>query len=277
LRKVRLDRGLSLEAVAARTKINQHLLEDLERNDLTRWPAVRFYQESYLRSYAAAVGLNPQHVIERFRSEYPAPDAAAVAPHEPQRSASPWLVFTAVGVGAVIVTVALVSRDPVARAPQSQSAETVQAEGVRSTSGEAAYAAPSEAAPTAQAVDQVAPVAPTPAAVQPPPAAQTPSVARTPAPETPLPDASPSAAARPVEDSVPVVRDTDGELMIDSTPSGARVTVNGIFRGNTPVRVQFLPPGTYTIRIIGTGVPIEERRVTLTPAKPSANLSVVLE
>ena len=87
LRATRISRDISLDAVAARTKIKRDFFQDLERNDLSKWPANRFYQESYLRAYATAIGLDPRDVVERFRRELdvPEPPKPAAVPLAPQR------------------------------------------------------------------------------------------------------------------------------------------------------------------------------------------------
>lgn len=58
------------------------------------------------------------------------------------------------------------------------------------------------------------------------------------------------------------------ELLIISDPSDASVTVNGIGRGRTPARVQYLPLGSYTIRLVRSGCESRERVVTLTAEQP---------
>ena len=70
LRAARLGRNITIEAVAARTKLNPGFFRDLERDDLSKWPANQFYRESYLRGYAEAVGLDPADVIDAFRREF---------------------------------------------------------------------------------------------------------------------------------------------------------------------------------------------------------------
>ena len=68
----------------------------------------------------------------------------------------------------------------------------------------------------------------------------------------------------------------EGELVITSTPRGAHVTVNDIGRGSTPVRVRFLPAGSYTVRFIRPGHPSVTRRVTISPDQPRAAVSADL-
>ena len=68
----------------------------------------------------------------------------------------------------------------------------------------------------------------------------------------------------------------EGELVITSTPRGAHVTVNDIGRGSTPVRVRFLPPGSYTVRFVRSGHPTVTRRVTISADQPRAVVSAAL-
>ena len=44
LRAARLGRNITIEAVAARTKLNPGFFRDLERDDLSKWPANQFYR-----------------------------------------------------------------------------------------------------------------------------------------------------------------------------------------------------------------------------------------
>jgi cytoskeletal protein RodZ len=68
----------------------------------------------------------------------------------------------------------------------------------------------------------------------------------------------------------------DGELQIDSIPSGTRVVVNGIARGATPVRLRFLPIGSYTIRLVRDGYESGELSATLTSEQPVRSVSITL-
>lgn len=72
------------------------------------------------------------------------------------------------------------------------------------------------------------------------------------------------------------VREIEGELWIVSTPPEAFVAVNGIGRGKTPVRVRYLPLGSYTIRAVHPGYKSVETRVKLSPEQPNRTVSVVL-
>ena len=235
IRTARLARHLTHETVAARAKIKLHLLEDLERNDLTRWPSDRFYREHLLRAYAAVIGLDQQRIVNQFRAEYPEYQPPIVV-QRPERSPRLWLPVA--GTCSVLLIGGFAAAVPVfERATRRPEAVT---------------------SPATTAAEVVAPTI-TASASAPIPVVMQSSI--------PAQD-----AAAPV----PEAKATDGELAISSNPAGARVTVNGIARGNTPVRVRFLPPGTYTIRVIETGYSIAERRTTLTPERRRASVMVSL-
>jgi hypothetical protein len=69
---------------------------------------------------------------------------------------------------------------------------------------------------------------------------------------------------------------TDAGLLIHSTPAGARVTIDGVDRGTTPVAVRGLALGTRLVGISRVGYETAERLVTLTPSRPSRTLDVDL-
>jgi cytoskeletal protein RodZ len=84
-------RGLAREEVARRTKLAPAVVEALESGDAERMPP-RAYLLGYLRSYAAAVGLDPDEVVLRWQeSEGGAAPAAAA----PRRRRATWLVAAA--------------------------------------------------------------------------------------------------------------------------------------------------------------------------------------
>ena len=78
LRREREHRGISLDAVAEQTKINVALLAGLERGDLTRWPT-GIFRRAFVRSYAAAVGLDVDHVSSLFSQRFPEDDEGVVS------------------------------------------------------------------------------------------------------------------------------------------------------------------------------------------------------
>jgi transcriptional regulator with XRE-family HTH domain len=76
LRHARERAGLTLESIAATTKISRSRLEALERNDLTRWPR-GIYRRSFVRAYAVAIGLPPEPLLGDLLRLFPEPG------HEP--------------------------------------------------------------------------------------------------------------------------------------------------------------------------------------------------
>jgi transcriptional regulator with XRE-family HTH domain len=93
LRRIRLQRGVSLEALTRSTNVGMALWQGLERNDLGRWPK-GIYARGYVREYALAIGEDPEAVVDEFCRCFPEGEQRVVAPiHEPERVAvhgSPW-------------------------------------------------------------------------------------------------------------------------------------------------------------------------------------------
>jgi transcriptional regulator with XRE-family HTH domain len=65
LREQREHLGITLDAIAASTKIKSSLLAGLERGDVSRWP-VGIFQRAFVREYARAIGLPPEPVVAEF-------------------------------------------------------------------------------------------------------------------------------------------------------------------------------------------------------------------
>lgn len=117
LRAAREAKGVSLEDISRATLIDLKYLEAIERGEEYVLPAA--YVRAFIREYAAAIGLDPTEVMNKFdQTSRPstgegappnaAPIAATPAPpvqHDPHR---PWwenrfLLFALVGVAAVCV------------------------------------------------------------------------------------------------------------------------------------------------------------------------------
>jgi len=65
LRAHRERQGLTLEALAESIKIKRSLLDDLERNDVSRWPP-DIYGRALVREYAKSIGLPADDVVRQF-------------------------------------------------------------------------------------------------------------------------------------------------------------------------------------------------------------------
>ena len=86
LRERREHLAIALATIAQETKIKASLLDGLEHDDLSHWPS-GIFRRAYVRSYAAAIGLNPDVVLQEFLALYPdRPDrfaAETVSPPAP--------------------------------------------------------------------------------------------------------------------------------------------------------------------------------------------------
>ena len=61
----RESQGLSLQAIATKTKISVTVLEAVERNDFSRLPG-GIFGRSFIRAYAIEVGLDPDIAVSGF-------------------------------------------------------------------------------------------------------------------------------------------------------------------------------------------------------------------
>ena len=245
LRAARLRRNIALNAVAAHTKINVAFLQDLERNDLSKWPANQFYRESYLRAYAVAIGLDPREVIEHFRREFQTAGGSSTAlPSTRPRRLTPVTIPIILAVTFAVAYTIARSLAPVAPAPARVIPETRSAP-LAIDAGQPSLIETSESAPSAAARSSIE------------------------LPAQPMPETTTTSTSGAGE--------IDGELTIESTPSGARVLVNGLNRGITPVTVRYLPAGAYTIRVIHPGLPGVTRRATISAQRRRVTVSVEFE
>jgi hypothetical protein len=72
MRRQRECLGIPLTTIAEQTKIKLVLLEALERGDVSRWPS-GIFRRSFIRSYARAIGLDPDSLVREFLERYPDP------------------------------------------------------------------------------------------------------------------------------------------------------------------------------------------------------------
>src|SRR5688572_17986363 len=134
LKAARVAKGVSLEQIAASTKINVSLLKGLESGDLSRWPT-GLYRRSYLRDYVRAVGLPITSTVAEFVRLFPDADDAKVEDSVPtDGAATPLLSLTLVDDRA----------DRVAQAGRRISAAGLDAALVTTLSGTAALLIPAD-------------------------------------------------------------------------------------------------------------------------------------
>jgi transcriptional regulator with XRE-family HTH domain len=76
LRRERERRGISVETLAAATKVGADLWEALERNDFSRWPS-GIFARAFIRDYARVLGLDPEELVDEFCRLFPVGDRRA--------------------------------------------------------------------------------------------------------------------------------------------------------------------------------------------------------
>jgi|RhiMetdeSRZDD1v2_1073273.scaffolds.fasta_scaffold104632_2 helix-turn-helix protein/GAF domain-containing protein len=92
LRLQRERQQVALATIAEQTKIKLSLLEGLERDDVSHWPE-GIFRRAFVRSYARAIGLEPDVVVREFLALHPdsvevIPDVFAAAPSPGSASVS---------------------------------------------------------------------------------------------------------------------------------------------------------------------------------------------
>jgi cytoskeletal protein RodZ len=72
LRRRREEQDITLSTIADQTKIKLSLLDALERDDVSQWPA-GIFRRAFIRAYAHAIGLDPDVVVREFLEIHPDP------------------------------------------------------------------------------------------------------------------------------------------------------------------------------------------------------------
>jgi transcriptional regulator with XRE-family HTH domain len=65
LRRLRLQRGVTIEQIATLTRLPGALFAGLESNNFSRWPT-GLYARAYVRQYAVAIGADPDATVDEF-------------------------------------------------------------------------------------------------------------------------------------------------------------------------------------------------------------------
>jgi len=76
LRSERERRGISIETIAAVTKVGADLWLGLERNDFSKWPT-GIFARAFIRDYAKAIGLDGDELVDEFCRLFPQGDRRA--------------------------------------------------------------------------------------------------------------------------------------------------------------------------------------------------------
>lgn len=76
LKAEREQRGISLDALAAATKVSVDLWQAMEKNDFSRWPS-GIFARAFVRDYARTVGLDADAVVNDFCRSFSVGDRRA--------------------------------------------------------------------------------------------------------------------------------------------------------------------------------------------------------
>jgi cytoskeleton protein RodZ len=252
LRDGRERRGLTLDQIASATRIPRRHLDALEHGDLTVIPN-GMYRRAEVRAFADAVGLDRNLALahlEQALDHVPAePQPKGLSPAPPDRR---WIAYAALGVlAAATLFVARWQWAPMLTATQSRTVD-----------------APAPVAAAPSAIDTPA----TPSAAQ-PPAQQAPASSdAAPAPRT----AAVAAAANAPSTATDVKSSASQALTVTSAPLGARVLVDGIGWGRTPVTIRHVAPGDRRVRVVLDGFVSDERRVRMSGTRDETTVHVEL-
>jgi len=261
LRRAREQRGLTIQQIHATTRIPVRHLEALERDDFHVIPG-GMYLRAEIRTYADAVGLN-RNVALGYLQPAPAPPPPAVAaPDTAQPSSRRSGVGRTVTVAACVVVAGAIVLWRLDRNARQSRPVPVVADAPAATEPVRTAPVVADAPATAEPVRRSV----APASIEAPPAAAAaPQLAVAPAPpgttsgttgSVPVP-VSESAVANP--DQPPTPSAGGPELEIVSEPAGARVTIDGVGWGVTPLTIRYLPPGNKQLRVTRDGFAAEER------------------
>jgi cytoskeleton protein RodZ len=247
LRQAREHRGVTLEQIARETKIPSWHLDALEHGELAAVPG-GVYRRAEVRAYAQVVGLDQRVALEQLEHalEVPGQGPQAVATPPSRRAPSARLIaIAAIAIG-LTASIAYVvwTRAAVDRAAAGTAVAVQSIDGAGATASAAAPAAPQ-------------------------------SSERNDAPAGTLEQAQPAAAVDATAKPVPPAA-ADGTLIVTTEPEGARVTVNGIGRGVTPLTVSYLPFGDVRVRISKDGYRSEERVVQFEPQRAAISMHVTM-
>jgi cytoskeletal protein RodZ len=126
LKAAREEKGLSLEDIAAQTRIPQRHLESIEVADWEKLPAPT-YTVGFAKSYASAVGLERTEIGNQLREEmggqrFASSQAEVIEAADPARTMPKWLVISAViAVILLIIVMSMLNRRSLEQQPQTAS------------------------------------------------------------------------------------------------------------------------------------------------------------
>jgi cytoskeletal protein RodZ len=229
LRDARERRGLTIQQIARETRIPWRHLDALEHGNLDAVPG-GVYRRAEIRAYADAVGLDRTLALTQFEqaleSANSKPQTTVEAAPSSDRMRISWTALGAIGVVAAATMFAVSLRG-------------------------------GDRPETAATPPSVTPAQTTPAVT--PAVSANPAASAALAKSAAVPTAT-DAPRRVASTNVPVAA---AALTITSDPPGARVMVDGIGRGATPITLDNLATGATRIRVIKNGYVSLERDVRI--------------
>ena len=261
LRIARDQRGLTLQQISELTNIQLAHLEAYERDDLAG-TVPGMYQRAEIRAIADAVGLDSRAAL--MAAERPAQRVDITA-----ELADVAASLTVLPADAVLPTDAqpaiAPAAAPVAHRPPAR----------RSMKGDVAVALLTVVVIALAWFTFRTPHA-SQVAQQPRPA---PSSVSSSAPARPAaPQPAPSVAIDPtVKHTVAEAPPVSPSLRVITEPAGARVTVDGVGWGLTPVTIRYLPAGSKRIRVTRDGYAAREQVVAIAADQPQTIVRLALQ
>ena len=252
LRKHREGRKISLQQIATRTKVMAARFEGLERGEIRGWPS-GIYRRGMIRAYASAIGLEPDEILRDFEILYPEFEPIIPISEQKLQPAVPQPARSTLPATPDVSSAA-------ARFPRSIAAVALGVVVGAAAATLILWSSPSrESTPTEQ---EIAPAAETSAVPHAAPSDDTPTAATAGAGEP-----------TPQTDVVPAAR-VETTLTVTSDPPGARVTVDGVGWGSTPITIRYLESGSKRIRVSKEGFVSAETTVLLGGRPAAAQLSL---
>jgi cytoskeletal protein RodZ len=243
-----------VQDVAQITRIPRRHLDALERGQLDELPG-GMYRRAEVRTYAETVGLDKALALERLeRSLGPAADPGPDAAVAPVAAPSPRN-----GLYAGVIAAGLIAAAGVTYWWWQQAA--IRAESTYAPIQSAVTPAPAPAA-------QVAPL--------PSEAASTSQPGEPPTPSHAADHGAPVAESARIDAAEVRAPAVEPVLTVTSSPPGARVLVDGIGYGPTPITIRHLRPGLRRVRLVLDGYASAERPLRLSDSR-SATLDVTLD
>jgi hypothetical protein len=269
LTSARQRAGCPLEQISQQTKISMRYLEALEQGQVEILPS-GLYRRAIVRSYAAAVGLDPDLAIERFDRTFGSQSARQQVVEPPPVPVAPPRAFEAVlatGQG-FWASINGSARGWYAMAAGVVAVVTIATQfAVQPTTADPAPPAAAQGAPVGtRVVSSLAPVETSRARFE--------SVSVTHASGTSGDVVLP--AEPPAEPQAADLEAIDHRLVVTSSPAGARVTVDGVGWGVTPLTIKYLPAGEKMIRVTKDGYVGRETRVLVGGEQESATVRLTL-